>query len=75
MRTRHARQTLEALQERFGDKLFRTVIRQSIVYAESAERAIPILDYRPERAPTICRSPARSCAASASRRCSSGSTS
>ena len=49
MRTRHARQTLEALRERFGDKLFRTVIRQSIVYAESAERAIPILDYRPEQ--------------------------
>jgi chromosome partitioning protein len=49
MRTKHARQTLEALRERFGDKLFRTVIRQSIAYAESAERAIPILDYRPER--------------------------
>ena len=49
MRTRHARQTLEALRERFGDKLFRTVIRQSIAYAESAERAIPILDYRPDR--------------------------
>jgi len=49
MRTRHARQTLDALQTRFGDKLFRTVIRQSIAYAESAERAIPILDYRPDR--------------------------
>jgi chromosome partitioning protein len=49
MRTRHARQTLEALRERFGDKLFRTVIRQSIAYAESAERAVPILDYRPDR--------------------------
>jgi chromosome partitioning protein len=49
MRTRHARQTLEALRERFGDKLFRTVIRQSIAYAESAERAVPILDYRPEK--------------------------
>ena len=49
MRTRHARQTLEALQERFGQKLFRTVIRQSIAYAESAERARPILDYRPVR--------------------------
>ncbi len=49
MRTRHARQTLEALQERFGEKLFRTVIRQSIAYAESAERARPILDYRPVR--------------------------
>jgi chromosome partitioning protein len=49
MRTRHARQTLDALRQRFGDKLFRTVIRQSIAYAESAERAIPILDYRPDR--------------------------
>jgi chromosome partitioning protein len=49
MRTKHARQTLEALRERFGDKLFRTVIRQSIAYAESAERAIPILEYRPDR--------------------------
>src|SRR5919204_4943366 len=49
MRTRHARQTLDALQERFGDRLFRTVIRQSIAYAESAERAVPILAYRPER--------------------------
>ena len=25
------------------------MIRQSIAYAESAERAIPILDYRPDR--------------------------
>lgn len=49
MRTKHARQTLEALRERFGDKVFRTVIRQSIAYAESAERAVPILDYRPDR--------------------------
>ena len=30
-------------------KVFRTVIRQSIAYAESAERAVPILDYRPDR--------------------------
>jgi chromosome partitioning protein len=49
MRTRHARHTLEALRERFGERLFRTVIRQSIAYAESAERAVPILDYRPDR--------------------------
>jgi chromosome partitioning protein len=49
MHTKHARQTLDALRERFGDKVFRTVIRQSIAYAESAERAIPILDYRPDR--------------------------
>jgi chromosome partitioning protein len=49
MRTRHARQTLDSLRERFGEKVFRSVIRQSIAYAESAERAIPILDYRPDR--------------------------
>jgi chromosome partitioning protein len=49
MRTKHARQTLEALRERFGDTVCRTVIRQSIAYAESAERAIPILSYRPDR--------------------------
>ena len=49
MRTKHARHTLESLRERFGDKVFRTVIRQSVAYAESAERAIPILDYRPGR--------------------------
>jgi chromosome partitioning protein len=49
MRTKHARQTLDALRDRFGDKVCRTVIRQSIAYAESAERAVPILDYRPDR--------------------------
>jgi chromosome partitioning protein len=49
MRTRHARQTLETLRERFGDEVFRTVIRQSIAYAESAERAVPILDHNPRR--------------------------
>ena len=49
MRTNHARQTREILREEFDGKLFDSVIRQSIAYAESAERAIPILDYRPER--------------------------
>jgi len=49
MRTKHARQTLAALEERFPGKVYSTVIRQSIAYAESAERARPILDYRPER--------------------------
>jgi chromosome partitioning protein len=49
MRTKHARQTLDALRERFGDAVCRSVIRQSIAYAESAERAIPILEYRPDR--------------------------
>ncbi len=49
MRTNHARQTLETLQEHFGEKVFETVIRRSIAYAESAERAIPILRYRADR--------------------------
>jgi chromosome partitioning protein len=49
MRTKHARQTLEALHEHFPGKAFDTVIRRSIAYAESAERAIPILAYRPDR--------------------------
>ena len=49
MRTNHARQTLETLREHFGEKVFETVIRRSIAYAESAERAIPILRYRADR--------------------------
>ena len=50
MRTRHARDTLESLREHFDEMVFDTVIRRSIAYAESAERAIPILTYRPDRA-------------------------
>ena len=50
MRTNHARQTLDTLREHFGERVFDTVIRRSIAYAESAERAIPILAYRPDRA-------------------------
>ncbi len=50
MRTRHARQTLETLREHFGDKVFDAVIRQSIAYAESAERAVPMLAYRRRKA-------------------------
>jgi chromosome partitioning protein len=48
MRTVHSREALAQLKERFGDKLFDAVIRQSIRYAESAERGVSILDYRPE---------------------------
>jgi len=36
------------LREHFGDRLFNTVIRASIAYAESAERATSILDHRPD---------------------------
>src|SRR5687767_7865644 len=37
MRTVHSREAYEALKEHFGDKVFETVIRASIAYAESAE--------------------------------------
>jgi chromosome partitioning protein len=48
MRTVHSREVLVSLKERFGDRVFETVIRSSIAYAESAERASSILDHRPD---------------------------
>jgi chromosome partitioning protein len=48
LRTIHSREALQSLRDRFGDKVFDTAIRASIRYAESAERGISILDYRPE---------------------------
>ena len=47
LRTVHSREALVQLRERFGEKVFETVIRQSIRYAESAERGISILDHEP----------------------------
>jgi chromosome partitioning protein len=47
MRTLHSREALAQLRERFGEKVFDAVIRQSIRYAESAERGVSILDYAP----------------------------
>jgi chromosome partitioning protein len=48
MRTVHSREALTSLRERFGKDVFQTVIRSSIAYAESAERARSILDHRPD---------------------------
>src|ERR1700736_7060740 len=49
MRTVHSREALISLKQRFGDEMvFDTVVRASIAYAESAERAMSILDYRPD---------------------------
>ncbi|HUB72833.1 MAG TPA: AAA family ATPase [Solirubrobacteraceae bacterium] len=48
MRTVHSREALTSLRERFDDDVFQTVIRSSIAYAESAERARSILDHRPD---------------------------
>ena len=48
MRTVHSREALASLKERFGEQVFDTVIRSSIAYAESAERAKSILDHRPD---------------------------
>jgi len=48
MRTVHSRQAYAQLKEHFPDKVFETVIRSSIAYAESAEKATSILDHRPD---------------------------
>ena len=48
MRTVHSREALASLREQLGEKVLDTVIRSSIAYAESAERAVSILDHRPD---------------------------
>jgi chromosome partitioning protein len=48
MRTVHSREALAALRESFGEQVLNSVIRSSIAYAESAERAVSILDHRPD---------------------------
>jgi chromosome partitioning protein len=45
MRLVHSREALKQLGERFGDKVFTSVIRRSVRYAESSERGVSILDY------------------------------
>jgi chromosome partitioning protein len=47
MRLVHAREALTQLRERFGERVFDSVIRRSVRYAESAERGMSILDYAP----------------------------
>jgi chromosome partitioning protein len=48
LRTVHSREAQASLKEHIGEKLFAATIRQSIAYAESAERAVSILDHRPD---------------------------
>ena len=48
MRTVHSREALVSLREQLGGKVLETVVRSSIAYAESAERAVSILDHRPD---------------------------
>jgi chromosome partitioning protein len=48
MRTVHSREAQSSLKEHVGDKLLDTVVRQSIAYAESAERAVSIIEHRPD---------------------------
>ena len=48
MRTVHSRDAYDSLKQHVGDKLLDTTVRQSIAYAESAERAVSILDHRPD---------------------------
>ncbi len=45
MRLVHSREALKQLRERFGDRLFDSVIRRSVRYAESSERGMSILEY------------------------------
>ncbi len=48
MRTVHSREAYAQLKEHFCEKVFDTTVRASIAYAESAERAVSILDHRPD---------------------------
>jgi chromosome partitioning protein len=48
MRTVHSREALASLREHFGKDVLNTVVRSSIAYAESAERAVSILEHRPD---------------------------
>jgi chromosome partitioning protein len=48
MRLIHAREALQQLRERFGERVFDAVIKRSVRYAESAERGVSILDYAPD---------------------------
>ena len=48
MRTVHSREALASLREQLGERVLDTVVRSSIAYAESAERAVSILDHRPD---------------------------
>jgi chromosome partitioning protein len=48
MRTKHSQDAYTQLREAFGERVFDTVIRSSIAYAESAEKALSILDHRPD---------------------------
>jgi chromosome partitioning protein len=48
MRLVHSREAMKSLSERFEDKVFTTVVRRSVRYAESAERGVSILDYAPD---------------------------
>src|SRR5207248_9392862 len=50
MRTRHSREAFSSLREHYGEQLLDITIRASIAYAESAERAVSILAYRPDLA-------------------------
>ena len=48
LRTVHSREAVASLREERGDDVLETVVRQSIAYAETAERATSILDHRPD---------------------------
>ncbi len=47
MRTNLYQEVFHALEEYFGEKLFRTVIRKNIALAESSSHGVPVLEYEP----------------------------
>ncbi len=49
-RTRHAREVLEEVRRMFGQRVFTTVIKSSIRFAESTVAKQPILEYAPTHA-------------------------
>jgi len=46
-RTLHSREVLEEVRAMFGAKVFNTVVRKSIRFAEAAAANLPMLDYEP----------------------------
>jgi chromosome partitioning protein len=46
LRTRHSKDVLESLRERFGDKVFKTIIRENVFLAEAPSFKMSILEYK-----------------------------
>jgi chromosome partitioning protein len=45
MRTRHSQEVLESLTERFGDQVFKAIIRENVRLAEAPSYSESIIEY------------------------------